>query len=113
MFRKFTMTALFAVLISLPSLMAHDADQHAGTPTEGQIVAVSKDSFDLKTADSTMKVTFTADTVFELGDAKVDKSHLMKGAKVSVFGTKLPSGSIAAKEVVMGHMEHGAGEHSH
>lgn len=113
MLRKLLVTALFATIISLPTLVAHDADEHAGTPTEGEIVAVRADGFDLKTADSTMKVTFTAETVFEMGDAKVDKSHLMAGAKVSVFGTKLPSGSISAKEVVMGAMDHSGGEHSH
>jgi hypothetical protein len=103
--RKYAVTVLLALASSVLVLSAHEAGEHAGKPTKGEIAAVAADSFQLKTALGTVKVSFTAETKFEHGEQVVDKSHLMKGEKITVFGTKLPSGEIAAKEVVLGTMD--------
>ena len=117
--RKYAVTVLLALATSLFVLSAHEAGEHAGTPTRGEIATVAEDSFQMKTAIGTVKVSFNQETKFEHGDEVVDKSHLMKGTKISVFGTKLPSGEIVAKEIVMGSMpmkhpaEKGGTEHPH
>jgi hypothetical protein len=100
--RKYAVTALLALAGSVSMLTAHDAAKHKGTPTQGQIASVAEDSFQVKTATGTVKVSFNKDTKFEHGDDVVDKTHFTKGAKISVFGTKLPSGEIVAKEILMG-----------
>jgi hypothetical protein len=111
---KYVVTLLLALAVSVSMLSAHDAAEHKGAPTQGQIASVVADSFQLKTATGTVKVSFNKETKFEHGDEVVDKSHLTKGAKVSVFGTKLPSGEIVAKEVVMGATPAAkAAEHAH
>lgn len=107
------LTTMLLVLGSAFVLSGHDADQHKGTPTEGEIASVAADSFQMTTARGTVKVSFNRETTFEHGDEAVDKSHLMKGEKISVFGTKLPSGEIVAKEVVMSATDEGAAEHHH
>ncbi len=117
--RKYAVTLLLALASSVLVLSAHEADKHAGKPTKGEIAAVATDSFQMKTSLGTVKVSFDKDTKFEHGDKVVDKSHLMKGEKITVFGTKLPSGEIVAKEVVLGAMdmdhsaEKGGAKHNH
>jgi hypothetical protein len=112
--RKYVVTAFLALAGSTFVLSAHEADQHKGTPTQGEIATVATDSFQMKTAVGTVKVSFSKDTKIEHGDQVVDKSHLVKGMKLSVFGTKLPSGEIVAKEIVMPGASKGAAtEHKH
>ena len=100
--RKYAVTALLALTASVSMLTAHDAAEHKGTPTQGQIASVAADSFQVKTATGTVKVSFNQDTKLEHGDDVVDKAHFTTGAKISVFGTKLASGEIVAKEILMG-----------
>ena len=99
----FGMTRLLAAAFILSALCwAHDPKLHKGKQTTGVVAAVSDGSFDLKTGASTIKVTFDSKTKFEHGNAAVDKSHLKKGDNVSVIGTKLPTGELVAKEVLLG-----------
>lgn len=60
------------------------------------------DSFVMKTAKGNMTVTMNKDTKIEHGNMAMDKTQLKKGEKVTVYGTKLPSGEFVAKEVMMG-----------
>ena len=83
------------------NLSAHDASKHKGKGTTGEISSMTSDALQLKTAAGVLKITLTADTRIEHGDAPSDRSHLKKGAKVTVFGTKLPGGEIVAREVVV------------
>ena len=100
---KQMIAALFAVSLMVPGLaLAHDASKHKGKPVQGEVVSVSKDRIDLKTATGTVPVTFSSKTKFEHGNAAVDSTHVTKGAQVSVFGTKLPSGEMVAREVLIG-----------
>lgn len=89
-------------LITGPLASAHDPSKHKGKATFGEIVTVGADRFEIKTASGTIPVTFSSKTKFEHGDHVVDKSHLSKGEKVSVIGTKLPTGELVAKEVLLG-----------
>lgn len=100
---------VFAVTALLPATaLAHDASMHKGKPTEGEVVAVEKGRFTLKAEDGTHPVTLGADTKVESGaSAEHVKADLKVGEHVAVFGTKLPGGAIAAKEVVVG------GGHAH
>jgi hypothetical protein len=84
------------------ALWAHDARLHQPNATVGDIANVGADSFELTTAKGSFKVTYSSKTKFEHGGAAVDKSHLVKGDHVGVIGTKLPSGEIVAREVLLG-----------
>lgn len=97
--RSFLTAVLLFGLIGVGVLSAHDAQ---GPATKGQIVSVAGDTFVMKTDKGNMTVTLNKDTKIKHGDKAVDKTHLMKGEKVTVYGTKLPSGEFVAKEVMMG-----------
>ena len=94
---------LMLVAVVAPRVaVAHDAKLHKGKATTGEIVSVAADDrFEMKTATGTTVVSFSSKTQFEHGNEKVDKSHLSKGAKVSVIGTKLPTGELVAREVIL------------
>ena len=97
--RSFLAAVLLFGRVVVGALSAHDAQ---GPATKGQIVSVAGDSFVMKTDKGNITVTMNKDTKIEHGDKAVDKTHLMKGEKVTVYGTKLPSGEFVAKEVMMG-----------
>ena len=109
--KSLAMAVLMAVSLVTANAMAHDAKLHKGKATTGEIVSVADDRFEMKTATGTTVVSFSSKTQFEHGSQKVDKTHLSKGAKVSVIGTKLPSGELVAREVMLGGAETAA-DHS-
>ena len=114
--RSIVTSLLLFGLAAVGDLSAHDVSKHKGNATEGEIVAVADDSFVMKTAKGNVTVTLNKDTKIEHADQVVDKTHLMKGEGVTVFGTKLPSGQLVAKEVVMGSAKTGGKpktEHKH
>lgn len=109
---RILLTAVMAVGLLAPgTAMAHDPSKHKGKATSGEVVAVADDRFEMKTSTGTIVVSFSSKTMFEHGSQKVDKTHLSKGAKVSVIGTKLPSGELVAREVMLG-MSGAADDHS-
>ena len=57
---------------------------------------------ELKTATGAITVTLNDKTKYEHGNQTVTKSHLQKGERVSVFGTKLATGELVAREVLIG-----------
>ena len=83
-------------------LGAHDPSQHKGKAITGEIVSLAEDRFELKTAGGRASVTFTSKTKFEHEGRPAGKSHLGRGERVSVIGTRLPTGEIVAREVLMG-----------
>jgi hypothetical protein len=83
------------------SLFAHDAKLHKGKATEGEIVSVSPSTVVMKTATGNLNVSINKDTKYEMGSQAVDLNHFKKGDKISVIGTKLASGELVAKEVLM------------
>ena len=96
------LTTLLILGWSAPSLKAHEPSKHKGKATEGEIVSVAGDRFEMKTATGNVTVTFSGKTKFEHGDQAAAKDHLKKGEHVSVFGTKLPTGELVAREVLLG-----------
>jgi len=97
----FSALILFA-LLAAQQAGAHDAKLHKGKPTEGEIVSVAGDKMELKTAAGPVTVTLSNKTKYEHGKQTVTKSHLKVGERVTVFGTKLPSGELVAREVLIG-----------
>jgi hypothetical protein len=95
---------LFSVLIALlaaPLASAHDASLHKGKATEGEIVSIDGGKMQLKTAAGALTVTLSDKTKYEHGNQTVTKSHLKAGERVSVFGTKLATGELVAREVLI------------
>ena len=95
-------TLLVTVALIAPvQIEAHDPAKHKGKGTAGEIVSVASDQLELKNQAGVFNITLTGDTRIEHGNAAVDKSHLLKGSKVTVFGTKLPGGELVAREIVI------------
>ncbi len=100
---RLTITALVTLaLLATAGVWAHDAKLHKGKVIEGEITSVGAGGFELKTRTGTIKVAFSSKTKFEHGKDTVDKSHLAKGDRAGVIGTKLPTGEIVAREVLLG-----------
>ena len=99
--QRLKMSIAFAALMSASTLFAHDSKLHAGNATEGQIVSINGNDVVMKTAKGDVKVTLNKDTKYEMGDQAVDVNHFKKGDKVAVIGTKLATGEIVAKELIM------------
>ena len=113
---KRVLTALLFTAVLISSGYAHDPSQHKGKPVSGKIAAVGNDGFDLLVGSQTIKVSLTSKTKIEHGKQVVSRDHLQKGSTVSVFGTKLPSGEMVAREVVIGdggHEQHGGQRKGH
>lgn len=104
---------LFAVL-TIPSAISHDASKHKGKAVEGVIKAVSVDKIEIKIAAGSITVALTTTTKIEHGTELVDRSHLKAGERVAVFGTKLASGELVAREIVIAASpgDHTAGDHA-
>ena len=115
--RTLLAVALVAICLATPSASAHDQSLHKGKPTEGEIISVAPDYFVLKAVDGEKKVATSQITSIEIGDAKGSLSDLKSGARVAVFGTKLPGGRIVAKEIIVQrdgpHHENGGNHEAH
>lgn len=99
--RRLQHTLLLAGLMGAPMLTAHDEKLHTGNATQGEIVSIAGNNVVMKTATGNIKVTLSKETKYEMGDQAVDVTHFKKGDKVSVIGTKLATGELAAKEMMM------------
>ena len=81
---------------------AHDASLHKGKPTDGEIVSITGEKMQIKAAAGPVTVVLNNKTKYEHGNQTVDMSHVQKGQKVSVFGTKLDTGELVAREILIG-----------
>jgi hypothetical protein len=104
-------------LASSPPAFAHDQSLHKGKATQGEIVSAEPNGLVIKTEDGDKKVTLGEKTKIEVGESRGTREDLKGGARVAVFGTKLPGGEIVAKEIVIqggahgnraGHVDHEA-----
>ncbi|MEO8050112.1 MAG: hypothetical protein ABI833_06820 [Acidobacteriota bacterium] len=116
--RKFQTMLLLAGMMGGTLLFAHDEKLHAGKATPGEIVSISENAVVMKTASGNVSVVLSKDTKYEMGEQAVDLKHFKKGDKISVIGTKLATGELAAKEVMMTMapgkpVTHSEGEHKH
>ncbi len=96
----FSALALAAVLTG-SAAYAHDASLHKGKPTVGTVESRSEKGVTLKTARGTTPVTFQDKTKFERGEAQASPQEIQPGDQLTVFGTKLPSGEMVAREVLL------------
>jgi hypothetical protein len=94
------LTLAVTCLTTTPAF-AHDQSQHKGQATEGEIVSAQPGRFVMKTASGEKTVSFDDKTKIEVGDEAGKREDLEHGARVAVFGTKLPGGEIVAKEIVV------------
>ena len=92
---------IVALLVVLPAA-GHDAKLHKGKPAEGEVVSIAASKLELKTATGPLMVTLSDKTKYEHGKQNVTKSHLKVGERITVFGTKLPTGELVAREVLIG-----------
>ncbi|MBP6702618.1 MAG: hypothetical protein KA385_03890 [Vicinamibacteria bacterium] len=88
-------TALLAFALPVFAHEGHDA-------IIGEIVSISADGFQLKTEKETITIKFSDKTTFEKDKKPVDKTHLKKGDRVAVTGSKQMSGDTMATHVRLG-----------
>jgi hypothetical protein len=101
--QRYVYTTILAFALLAPWVAgAHDASLHKGKATAGEVVSISADKLELKTATGAVTVMLNDKTKYEHGNQAVTKDHVQKGARVSVFGTKLATGELVAKEIVIG-----------
>jgi len=111
MYRGMFLAMALVGLIGTSSVQAHDASLHKGKPTKGEVVSLADDGLKLKTATGTTAVTFRDETKFERGEKKARREDIKEGDQLTVFGTKLPTGELVAREVLL--PTAGAKTHSH
>jgi Domain of unknown function (DUF5666) len=99
--RLWPFSVLILALLAATLASAHDASLHKGKPTEGEIVSMDGAKMQLKTAAGPVTVTLSDKTKYEHGNMTVTKSHLKTGERVAVFGTKLATGELVAREVLI------------
>jgi hypothetical protein len=101
MYRILLSALLFASVCVFSSAEAHDARLHKGKPTTGKVVSIDDQAVKLKTATGTVMVTLGEETKFEQGKETVTREELKPGQQIRVFGTKLPTGELVAREVLL------------
>ena len=99
--RMITMTVAVLLALAAPAA-AHDAKLHHAMPTHGSIRAVAGDHLTVDTGAGTISVVLDAQTRVEQGEHETDRGALHSGETVDVFGTKLPSGELVAREIHIG-----------
>jgi len=102
MHRKIIATLFIAGLMVPFSADGHDPSKHKGKATKGEVVSVASDRLELRTADGVKTVLITEKTKFERGDRAAALADIKKGESVTVIGTTLASGEVAAREVLLG-----------
>src|SRR5581483_6815319 len=111
-YKIFLALALIGVL-RVSTAYAHDVRLHKGKPTVGTVESLSDNGLTLKTAKGNTPVTFQEKTKFERGDAQASAQEIHPGDQVTVFGTKLPSGELVAREVLLPTTNAKGETHSH
>jgi hypothetical protein len=112
LYKVFLVLALTSML-SVSAAYAHDVSLHKGKPTVGTVESLSDNGLTLKTANGNTPVTFQDKTKFERGDAQASAQEIQPGDKLTVFGTKLPSGELVAREVLLPTTSAKGETHSH
>jgi hypothetical protein len=101
MYRSVLIAVMLTVLGGFSLVEAHDARLHKGKPTKGEVVSLVEQDLKLKTTTGMITVTVSDKTKFERGDQTVTRDDLKPGQQVGVFGTKLPSGELVAREILL------------
>ena len=104
-----TLGAIAAVLMAGGVAVAHEQSLHRGHPTEGRVASVSENSLVLETERGNVSVTLMDTTKMERGEKPTTRKEIQTGDRVSVFGTKLETGELVAREIVV----HAPGHEGH
>ena len=112
MYRIILNAVLLASVCVVSSVEAHDARLHKGKPTTGKVVSLDEQFLKLETATGTTTVTLREETKFERGNENVAREELKPGQQVRVFGTKLPTGELVAREVLLPTVDSSAPSHA-
>jgi hypothetical protein len=107
--KKLSGTVLFVVLLSPSVASAHDPSKHKGKGVQGEIVSIANDRIELKTPAGAKTVTISDKTKFERGNNPATSADLKKGDQVTVFVTKLATGELVAREILLAIPEHHEG----
>ena len=70
--------------------------------TIGEVVSVTADTMELKTAKGSVTIKLTDKTAYELNKKAAAKSDLKKGDRVAVTASKSMAGVLVATKVVLG-----------
>ena len=100
MMKRLTMSVGTTFLLASSALYAHDARLHGDNASTGEVVAVNKDGFELKTKTDTIRVKLARATKFELDGKAVDKNPIRKGQRVGVVGAKAGT-DVTAEQVIV------------
>ncbi len=96
-------TACVVMLLLLTSIgAAHEKSLHKGKPVEGEVTAVAADRLTLATGSATLVVLLDDKTTFERADRPAARADVKPGDRLSVFGTRLATGELVAREVLIG-----------
>lgn len=87
--------------LAVTSAQAHDPSLHKGKSTVGTVTSITENALELQTGTGRMMVTFQPETKFERGDESVTRQAIHVGDQVTVFGTKLATGELVAREVLL------------
>lgn len=102
-----TFVAALTVLIGSGPAYAHDQELHHGKPVMGNIAALNDGGFAMETDGGAVMVKLLPETKFETGKdgAAGSRDDLKIGAHTMVYGTKLETGELVAKEVMIHEMK--------
>lgn len=98
---------LFLVAFSLLATAApgycHDPKYHKEHPFVGSVSSLNDKGFTLKTDKGDVPVVTNEETKFEAGTngEKAAKSDLHESQKVTIIGTRVESGDLVAKEIMI------------
>lgn len=91
---------IFLALAQSSEAYAHDLKYHKGKPIEGTITQLTSDGFGLKIDGESIKVKYVDGvTIEDEHEVSERKEDLHVGSRVAIFGTKLASGELVAKEI--------------
>lgn len=107
--RRTALCAIAAFVIAGGSAVAHEQSLHKGRPTEGRVASVSGNGLVLETDKGKVSVTLTDTTKMERDEKPIARKEIQTGDLVSVFGTKLETGELVAREIVV----HAPGQGGH
>ena len=101
MLSKLFLALTLTGVLGVSTVYAHDASLHKGKPIVGKVESLSDNGVNLNTKNGTTPVIFQEKTKFERGDAQASAQEIQKGDQLTVFGTKIPSGELVAREVLL------------
>ena len=105
--KKIVILSLLAALITTSAAFAHDQALHHGKPVMGNVTAVNNDGFVMQVDTEALQVKLLPETKFETGmnGEPGTRAAVKIGAHAMVYGTKLETGELVAKEVMVHDMK--------